>query len=974
MKRTIKLLSVIIVLVMIITAVMSVQPAGAIDVEVSQSAANEYNLASKCQDGMILHAWNCSYNNIKSHLKEIAAAGFTSVQTSPVQQPKDYNASWTDVDGQWWKLYQPLSFSIAPGGSWLGKKAELQSLCNEAHKYNIKIICDIVANHTSNNGNVAQPDSALRNFESQLYNDQGRYFHSYVDCHDGSIENVVRGNIGLPDLNTGDSYVQSRVLSLLKECIDCGVDGFRFDAAKHIETPDDGYCASQFWPTVLNGATSYAKTKSNKTMYYYGEILNTVGNGRSFGSYTKYMSITDNVTGNNRTKNVSNGNADAVQSPWYNSNQSPDKIVLWAESHDTYADGSSKGYNQTVLDKSYCYSAALAGSTVLYFMRPAGGMGSFNSTTYKSAHVSAVNKFHNYFVGASQYTSSNGSYAICERYSSDATGAVIVNCGGTSGSLTGVTVNKMANGTYKDAVTGSSITVSSGKITSGSIGGSGVAVIYNATPINNPTNTISQAGGQFTTDTLSLTLGLTNATSGTYQVGKGTKTTYTSKTTITIGKDMSYGQSVTITLTATDGKKTNTVTYTFTKKDPNDTPFKFPTTRTVYLLDSAKWGRAYCYAWKDEQNNNNQWPGIKMDVAGDLDGVVVYSYNVPSGMNNLVFNDEVDQSDDLTFQQYSYFDNLTKKWTKVTPPVTPTQEATQKVTQKPTIDTSKLYYGDADLNKNVDIADCTTIQMHLVKRISLSDEAIYCGDVDGDGLNIADATTIQQYLAGIKIKYPVGQPVSGVVPTQKPTQKPTAATEPTSSSGSRRVYVDMGSQGDTYAYYWHDNEGPVSYPGVRMSHISGPVYSVDVPNEYDMIIFSMSGNKTGDLQIPSGNNNIYVRSTQTWTKYDSSYIVSPTVSGDLDFSNPHRIYVVDDGNWNYVSMHYWGSEEISWPGKAAIKAGKYKDHDLYYYDFPETTVGFVINNGSGNQSQDYFFTNSYSGRIFSTSSKDFINA
>ncbi len=82
-----------------------------------------------------------------------------------------------------------------------------------------------------------------------------------------------------------------------------------------------------------------------------------------------------------------------------------------------------------------------------------------------------------------------------------------------------------------------------------------------------PTPTISQEGGTFVGDTLTLTIGLTNnATSGTYKIGDGTIYTYTSQKEITIGADMSPGDSVTVLLTATDGTETNVVDYTFTKK------------------------------------------------------------------------------------------------------------------------------------------------------------------------------------------------------------------------------------------------------------------------------------------------------------------------------------------------------------------------------------------------------------------------
>ena len=78
------------------------------------------------QGSAVLHCFDWSYNNIKAKLPEIAAAGYTAVQTSPVQPPKDYQASWTDGVNQWWKLYQPLDLAIAEAGtSWLGSATEL---------------------------------------------------------------------------------------------------------------------------------------------------------------------------------------------------------------------------------------------------------------------------------------------------------------------------------------------------------------------------------------------------------------------------------------------------------------------------------------------------------------------------------------------------------------------------------------------------------------------------------------------------------------------------------------------------------------------------------------------------------------------------------------------------------------------------------------------------------------------------------
>ena len=98
------------------------------------------------QGSAILHCFDWSYNTIKENLADIAEAGYTAVQTSPVQQPKDYRADWTTQygsDGNWWKLYQPLGFRIAPtvnnaATSWLGTKDELISHNFEREEANVK--------------------------------------------------------------------------------------------------------------------------------------------------------------------------------------------------------------------------------------------------------------------------------------------------------------------------------------------------------------------------------------------------------------------------------------------------------------------------------------------------------------------------------------------------------------------------------------------------------------------------------------------------------------------------------------------------------------------------------------------------------------------------------------------------------------------------------------------------------------------
>ena len=54
---------------------------------------------------------------------------------------------YSEGEGKWYYHYQPTDFTI--GNYQLGTKAEFKSMCAKAEKLGIKVIVDVIANHTT---------------------------------------------------------------------------------------------------------------------------------------------------------------------------------------------------------------------------------------------------------------------------------------------------------------------------------------------------------------------------------------------------------------------------------------------------------------------------------------------------------------------------------------------------------------------------------------------------------------------------------------------------------------------------------------------------------------------------------------------------------------------------------------------------------------------------------------------------------
>ena len=639
-------------------------------------------LMDTVQEGTILHAWNWSMNTIKSKMAEIAAAGYTAVQTSPLQVQKDYVAN-NSVKDAWWKVYQPLSLSIATDASknQLGTKDQLKEVCAEADKYGVKVIVDVVSNHlagaNSSGSYTLHPD--VKNYEPEIYgsggtNATGAAVHagSSSSASDNSAYSVTNGNIGgYPDLDTGSTIVQERVSSLLKEYIDCGVDGFRFDAAKHIETPSDPEdVRSDYWTKVLGDATDYAISKGEDAPYYYGEILNTVGTGRSYSYYSPLMSVTDNQTGNNVRSGFFLNTAYSTVSSEYKTGLPANKVVLWSESHDTYANDSHETTNisQNIINKGYAIVASRKDAASLFLARPTDMsstiMGESNTDYWKSKEVTAVNKFHNYFGNANEYLGSSGDFAMNVRYDSSKCGMVLVNAKeGTAVTDVSVPTEEMKDGSYKDLVSGNTFTVSGGKV-SGTMDESQIAVLCNIDSSGEQVQDaakISMSGitgaiNLYDTPTFEGVITVANAQSATIQIGSDEPIPVYNGTKLTIS-ELDYGKELTIKLVVVDLSGSR-FEQEFILTHENGAAKK-----TMYFTNTKKWSKVFIYMWDtnsvvgyDATIKNHAWPGVEMtylELNDQEQQVYVYEYD-SSTYNRLIFNDgSGKQTVDITITDFN---------------------------------------------------------------------------------------------------------------------------------------------------------------------------------------------------------------------------------------------------------------------------------------------------------------------------------
>jgi alpha-amylase len=223
------------------------------------TASATLNRKANLRADVIYQAFDIRFRDIKAQLPELEKLGYTYIQVSPPQK--------SNPSSEWWARYQPIDYTVID--SPLGTEKDLKELINAAHSRKMKIIIDVVLNHMSDYGNY------VKTLKYPRFSPQDFHPKSCIDYNNRFSVTSGWINCNLPDLNTKSPYVRQEAKNYLKKLVALGADGFRFDAAKHIE-PD-------FFREVLKVVPS--------DKFVYGEVIGqTIEESKE---YTGIFSVTD---------------------------------------------------------------------------------------------------------------------------------------------------------------------------------------------------------------------------------------------------------------------------------------------------------------------------------------------------------------------------------------------------------------------------------------------------------------------------------------------------------------------------------------------------------------------------------------------------------------------------------------------------------------------------------------------------------
>lgn len=428
---------------------------------------------------VILHVWSWNFPEIARSMHEIADAGYTMIQTSPVQPHYAPEGSCVEIfdpkvkKGNWYYYYQPTDWKV--GNKILGSKEQMQAMLDSAAKYNVRVIVDVLPNHTAFDIDAVSPEfyKAVGGRDKMFHSNGLRPISDYQD----RTECTLRGVGGLPDVNTENPDFQKYYMQFVNELLRMGVRGFRYDTAKHIgvhsDPKDKGVKGNDFWDVALGrkAVKGVRMALPEDSLFIYGEVLQDKGVPES--EYADYMGQTASSYGHVLREALDKRSASGVDLKNWHHEAAPEYLTTWVESHDTYCNANESAHlTDDQIRTAWVFLTARQNGTPLFFSRPAGStrdnyfgnnvLGARGNDEFKHPEVAAVNKFRHTMRGQMEdlQFSDDGQVWLVNRGKK---GAAVVNVGSFANFVNLPT--GLPDGTYRDKVYGQEFKVKKGRLT-----------------------------------------------------------------------------------------------------------------------------------------------------------------------------------------------------------------------------------------------------------------------------------------------------------------------------------------------------------------------------------------------------------------------------------------------------------------------------------------------------------------------------
>lgn len=429
-------------------------------------------------DETILHVWSWNFPTIADNMQKIADAGYTMIQTSPVQNSYSPEGSGKLIfdenvtEGNWYYYYQPTDWKI--GNNILGSKEQMQQMMDSANKYGVRVIVDVLPNHTAFDIDEVSEDfvNAVGG-RDKLYHSHGlEPIHDYND----RLECTLWASGGLPDVNTENPAFQKYYMQFVNELIDMGVRGFRYDTAKHIGLPSDpvdvesGVKVNDFWD-IATGRKAVQGVKlaiPYDSLFVYGEVLQD--RNVKEDEYADYFGQTASGYGHVLREVLEKGTANGHDIINWHHSSAPEYLTTWVESHDTYANAHESAHlTDDQIRAGWVFLTARQNGIPLFFSRPMNStrkaywgdniLGARGNDEFFHPEVVAVNKFRQAMSGQPEdiEISDNGRILLVNRGKQ---GAAVVNVSPIANFVDLPT--GLPDGVYKDQVYGKEFKVKKG--------------------------------------------------------------------------------------------------------------------------------------------------------------------------------------------------------------------------------------------------------------------------------------------------------------------------------------------------------------------------------------------------------------------------------------------------------------------------------------------------------------------------------